>query len=264
MAKFLDVGASHGGPGRSRGLAEGGRRLLGQLPGGMAELLWPTRCMGCDLPGELLCPSCRASLPWVEQRHACPTCGAPHGDIVCTACTGGWETRAVVCALEFVGAAAQMVVCLKDQHELRLAPVMAAAMACALDEASSWPAPDGLPRYDPSHLDALCFVPATSEAYRRRGFDHMELVSRHLSGELGLPLADVLARTPARDQRLLGRAGRSANLAGTVDVVEDVSGLRLLLADDVITTGASVRECARALLARGAASVTACALARVT
>ena len=46
-------------------------------------------------------------------------------------------------------------------------------------------------------------------------------------------------------------------------VVEDVSGLRLLLADDVVTTGASMREATRALLARGAAQVTACSLVRV-
>ena len=51
--------------------------------------------------------------------------------------------------------------------------------------------------------------------------------------------------------------------AGTISVCDDVSGLDLLLLDDVITTGASVREATRALLARGAASVTACALARV-
>lgn len=231
---------------------------------GMAELLWPTRCVGCNLPGDLICPSCRASLPWIAQHHACPTCGAAHGDLTCTACKGGWETRACVCALEFQGTASQMVVCLKDQHELRLAPVMAVAMATALDEAASWPAADGLPRYDRAHLDALCFVPATPAAFRRRGFDHMELICRPLAATLGLPLADVLARTTAHDQRRLSKEERAANLAGTVEVIEDVAGLNLLLADDVVTTGASIRACARALLARGAASVTACALARVT
>lgn len=155
-----------------------------------------------------------------------------------------------------------MAISLKDHHELRLAPVMAAAMLTALDEASSWPAPDGAPRFDSARLDCACFVPATAKAYARRGFDHMELVSRSLCGQSGLPLADVLARDPALDQRALGREGRASNLAGTVRVLDDVSGLDLLLLDDVITTGSSAREAARALLARGASSVTACALAR--
>ena len=38
----------------------------------VAELVSPTRCVGCEQPGELVCEECRASLPWVEQRLACP------------------------------------------------------------------------------------------------------------------------------------------------------------------------------------------------
>ena len=227
------------------------------------ELLYPTRCVLCEQPGKLLCDECRAELPWIEQRLACPVCGAPFGTATCTECKGGWETRATVCAMGFAGAPARMVSCLKDLHELRLAPVMAAAMACALEEASAWEASDGYPRFDAQATDAICFVPATAEAYRRRGFDHMELVSKSLSRELGIPVADVLVRVSAQDQRELGREDREQNLAGTVWVNQDVSGLNLLLVDDVITTGASVREAARALLARGAVSVTACSLARV-
>lgn len=227
------------------------------------ELLYPTRCVGCEMPGELLCDECRASLPWIEQRRACPVCGAAHGDVTCTGCEGGWEPRAVICALGFEGAAARMVTCLKDYHELRLAPVNAAAMLTALEEAAAWPARDGRPRFDADALDAVCFVPATAEAFARRGYDHMELAARELAAMLGLPLADVLVRDKAADQRGLGRSGRAANLEGTIRAAEDVSGLRLLLADDVVTTGASLREAARALAARGAAPVTACSLTRV-
>ena len=238
-------------------------RLVAQLGEGLAEALWPTRCAGCDQPGELLCDECRAALPWVEQRLACPTCGAPYGFLTCTECDGTWVPRATVAALGFRGAPARMVTALKDAHELRLAPVMAAAMLTALEEASAWPAADGLPRFSPSRVDGVCFVPATAAACSRRGYDHMELVSRELAAISGIPLADVLVRPRARDQRELGRSERAENLAGTMHAVEDVSGARLLLLDDVATTGASLNEASRALLARGAAQVTACVLARV-
>lgn len=227
------------------------------------ELLYPTRCVGCEMPGELICDECREALPWIEQRCACPVCGAAFGDMTCTGCEGDWEPRATVAALGFSGTAARMATCLKDYHELRLAPVNAAAMLVALEEAAFWPARDGRPRIDARSVDAVCFVPATAEAYARRGYDHMELTARELAAMLGLPLADVLARDAASDQRDLGRSGRAANLAGTMRVVDDVWGLRLLLADDVVTTGASMREATRALLARGAAEVTACSLIRV-
>ena len=227
------------------------------------ELLYPTRCVGCEMPGELICDECREALPWIEQRCACPVCGAAFGDMTCTGCEGDWEPRATVVALGFSGTAARMATCLKDYHELRLAPVNAAAMLVALQEAAFWPARDGRPRFDAGSVDAVCFVPATAEAYARRGYDHMELTARELAAMLGLPLADVLARDAASDQRDLGRSGRAANLAGTMRVVDDVWGLRLLLVDDVVTTGASMREATRALLARGAAEVTACSLIRV-
>ena len=239
------------------------RRFARKAADAALELLYPTRCVGCEMPGELICDECREALSWIEQRCACPVCGAAFGSMTCTGCEGDWEPRATVAALGFSGAAARMATCLKDYHELRLAPVNAAAMLCALEEAAFWPARDGRPRFDAGSVDAVCFVPATAEAYARRGYDHMELTARELACMLGLPFADVLARDAASDQRDLGRSGRAANLAGTMRVVEEVSGLRLLLADDVVTTGASMREATRALLARGAAEVTACSLVRV-
>lgn len=247
------------GEGPDRGSLPSSERLVE----GICELLWPTRCVGCEQPGELLCQRCRASIPWIDQQLACPCCGAPFGLLTCTECKRDWPVRSCVCAMPFRGIGARMVTSLKDGHELRLAPVMAAAIATALDEASAWLAADGLPRFDAGATDALCFVPATRAAFVRRGFDHMELVSRELSWLLGLPVADVLSRMEGRDQRSLGRTERAQNLRDAVEVLGDISDLHLLLVDDVITTGASVSACASALLERGARAVTACALARV-
>lgn len=239
------------------------RLLARSAMGAAAELVWPTRCVSCDMPGELICEDCRSHMPWIAQRWACPVCGAPFGWLTCTACKGDWEGRATVCALGFGQIASQMVACLKDRFEMRLARVNAAALATALDEAGSWPAVDGRARFDARRVDALCFVPATADAFARRGFDHMELVSRELSREVGIPVLDVLARRSRLDQRNLSREERERNLKGTVGVVEEVRDLRLLLVDDVVTTGASMREATRALLARGAHSVTCCGLTRV-
>lgn len=240
--------------------------LLERARDALLELAWPTRCVVCDEPGELLCERCRRKLPWVSQRWACPTCGAPFGWMTCTECDtargSAWETRACVCALPLEGPARRLALAHKDAGERRLAPVIAAAIACALDEASVWPAADGTARFCADELDAVCFVPATQTAFRRRGFDHMEAVTRSLAPILGLPLADVVARPHGLDQRRLGRERRLENVGSAVEVVGDVSGCALLLVDDVVTTGASMRACAQALLDRGAKSVTACALTR--
>lgn len=245
------------------------------------ELLWPTRCVGCDDPGSVLCADCAAKLPWIDQRWACPRCGAPFGHLVCTECRGRWDGDACVSALLHRGTAARLVRTYKDGHEARLAPVLAAAIATAVDEAASWPGrpelagagrplgpdePPPLPHLSPLDLgavDALVFVPATAEAYRRRGFDHMELVARHLAPMLGLALADVLIHNRAADQRGLGREGRAANARGSFEVLGNVAGANLLLVDDVLTTGASIQAAREALVARGAGHVWTATATRV-
>lgn len=231
------------------------------------ELVWPTRCIVCDEPGELLCEQCRASLPWIAQRYACPNCGAPFGQLTCTECDAAkghyWETRACISALSFAGAAQKLVLAYKDKGERRLAGVIASIMATALDEASAWPAVDGAARFIPDEIDAVCFVPATAKAYQRRGFDHMEAIARNIAVLEGLAFVDVLARPYGKDQRKLGRAERERNTAASVVALGSVEGCSFLLVDDVITTGSSIRACARALLNKGAKQVTALSLARV-
>lgn len=248
------------------------------------EMAWPTRCIGCDISGQLLCPSCQEKLAWITQRWACPVCGAPYGWLTCTECRNDWELRCCVSAFVFDGPAARLVSVYKDESERRLAGVLAAGIACALDEASSWkmaykpsrntPLAEALTikhlrarhkgkgRFSEESLDAICFIPATPEAYRRRGFDHMEDVARELGAILGLPVVDALMRGAAQDQRALNRTERIKNTQGTFCVVEEVAGAHILLVDDVITTGASVREAARALLARGARSVCGASVCR--
>ena len=90
----------------------------------------------------------------------------------------------------------------------------------------------------------------------------MERVAREAGEALGLPVVDVLARCDARDQRGLSRAGRTGNIEGSLVVLGRLDGARLLLLDDVVTTGATLGAAARALRAAGACGVAAAAVAR--
>ena len=233
------------------------------------ELFAPTRCVVCEKPGQLLCDECRSKLPWISQQWACPNCGAPYGKLVCSECADKkkrpvqWESRAVICAMGFKGPPARLILTLKDGHELRLAPVIAAAILCALEEASAWKARDGSSRFDSSMIDGVSFIPATAEAYARRGFDHMELVAQSFCQIAGLPLYDVLVRPHAKDQRTLSSVQRHINLKGSIACTTPVNQSNILLLDDVVTTGASMREATRVLCAAGVHSVTVGALARV-
>lgn len=228
----------------------------------VGELLSPTRCASCERPGELVCGECLRKMTRIDPAHACPLCGAPFGELVCTECRG--EATAVdrcLAAAVFEGPPARIVRAYKDGGERRLAVEIARLMVGAARDAERL-APD---RYAGllSDADALVFVPVTAEAYRRRGFDHMEAVAREASRACGAPVVDALLKHGSADQREFSREERLASSRDVYEVVEDVRGARLLLLDDVITTGATVGATAAALKRAGARRVDALAFARV-
>jgi predicted amidophosphoribosyltransferase len=221
-------------------------RLLESL----VELAFPTRCAGCELPGSLLCDTCRANLPLVLAENACPRCGAPYGALVCTECWNReWAFEAALSLAELEEPLARAVVLHKDAAEQRLGALLGGLLAEQI--AGAWP---GWP-------DAVAFVPATRAAYRRRGFDHGRAIAREVARQLERPLLEALARGVALDQRTLGREQRARNVAGSFSAMGAVSG-RVLLCDDVFTTGATLDAAAAVLAEAGAGAVRCATVAR--
>ena len=240
-------------------LRESAIEMTRSLREGLLELAWPTRCVGCDMPGELLCGDCRERLPLIDSRTVCPQCGAPYGFVACTECWSpeGWVERRfsrTVCAMEFEDIAARMIVAFKDGGELRLADTIAALVARALGASHVGP------------CEVLVPIPAAPSAILRRGYDHMDLVARALAGRLGIERRDLLVASDVADQRGLGRGERNENMRGAFSLREDAGGAlpkRVLLVDDVFTTGATLDAAAGELLAAGVGEVVAATACRV-
>lgn len=254
------------------------RRMRAQLYHETLEALSPTRCVGCERLGPLVCDRCLSALTLIDPVHSCCSCGAPYGDLLCTECArdrlhagpgqgdGAADSadspldRCLAMAV-YEGPLPRMIRGYKDAGERRMASLFAELLADTALHAQS-EAPE---RYGGlvAQADALVFVPVTERAYRRRGFDHMEAVARPLARLLGMPLLDALAKHGKTDQRELDREERQRQSRGVYQVVAPVAGMRLLLVDDVVTTGATMRAVAAALKDAGAASVDGLALARV-
>lgn len=229
------------------------------------ELLSPTRCAACERPGALVCDECAARIETIDPIFACLRCGAPFGSLLCTECQSESQEEGhagnCLAACVFEGVPARIVRAYKDGGERRLAAWIAHSLADTAHRAQR-----AVPKRMGSFAldaDAIVFVPATSAAYRRRGFDHMEAVAYETSKLLGIPVLDALVKQDARDQRRLDRGGRLANATDAYDVVEPVAGMRLLLVDDVITTGATMDACAEVLERAGAEKIDRLAFARV-
>lgn len=226
------------------------------------ELISPTRCAGCERPGELICSACENTMQIIDPARSCLHCGAPFGAMVCTECAGAkTDLDRCLAAAVFDGPVGRIVRAYKDGGERRLAAEIARIMLAAAVRAQR----EAPGRYGGLlvRADAVVFVPATASAFRRRGFDHMELIARHLSGRSDIPLLDALVKHGSSDQRELGRADRLAEALGAYEVVLPVRDKRILLIDDVITTGATMSAAASALKAAGASRVDGLAFARV-
>ena len=120
--------------------------------------------------------------------------------------------------------------------------------------------------FDPREFDLLIPVPLHPRRERARGFNQAALLAKEVGRGFGLQVGHrILQRVRATEAQSGGRRAREDNVKGAFIVPrpDRVKDKKLLLIDDVLTTGATAGECARALLAAGAAEVGVYTLARV-
>ncbi len=210
----------------------------------VCETLWPSRCAICDAIGDVLCEQCARNLEFVDYWRTCPRCGAPWGLIQCDHCNPlvhpeGTPVLRCVSALRFTGSSARLIRMYKDQGEQRLA----SRLACFLF--------NSLPPSWIAWSQGVTYIPATTAALRRRGFDHMELIARELADMMNQDAFRGFERPASIDQRALSRTSRRANMEGRFRVVSAPLPERMLLIDDVFTTGSTMEQAQRTLQRSG-------------
>ncbi|MBZ0270824.1 ComF family protein [bacterium] len=230
---------------------------------GVLDAVMPPVCAFCGrLAGgghASLCVECRAALRPVAPPF-CRACGWPFeggtGDRPCGECIVSPPAFDVArAAWRYEGPLREALIAFKFRRRVACAPPLASLLADAL--------PLGL---DPREYDFVCPVPLHPRRLRERGFNQSLLLARRLTAATGLPLRrDTLVRTrPTVPQVGLPRKARRENVRMAFEAARPIpEGARVLLVDDVITTGATVSACAAALKRAGASVVDAAAVARV-
>ena len=214
-------------------------------------VLAPVACAGCGAPDRSVCGACTQVL---AAGRIGTTVG--HG-------AGG---LAVLSGLPYDGVSRLLILALKEEGRTDVARPLGRVLAATVSAALCEPGASGSGGSGPEQARTPIFlatIPSTRAAFRRRGYDPVLLLLRRAG--LGRPDRVLRRIRQGAHQKSLGAEARQVNLAGSLEARRSLEGRAFLLVDDVLTTGSTLVEGARALRAAGgvvAAAVTLAATPR--
>lgn len=214
--------------------------MLRSITDQVLGFLFPDRCAGCGRSGSLFCAVCRSQLhPYAARKHLS----------LGSAATPALDDARV--AFVFEGPLREAIHCLKYTRIRRVAEPLGDLLAEHLCE-------------NPLPSDGLVPVPLHPKRLAERGFNQSELLGQRIARAANLPLIarGLVRRRDTAHQVGLDARARQENIQGAFDWrFSEPPPARVLLLDDVLTTGATLNACAEALRAAGVQEVRALALA---
>ena len=207
------------------------------------DLLFPPKCPFCqkilDNPRAPVCPVCQPELPWLEGKAAERRVDFANG------CFSPLAYRDMV-----PGAVHRY----KFSRVRALGRPFAALMAQCLED------------HLPQRAGLICWAPLSRERLRERGFDQAELMAREVGRLLSIPAGPALkkVRDTSPQSELEEESARRANARGAYAALPglDLTGRRVVLVDDVVTSGSTLSECAALLRQEGAEEIWCLTLAQ--
>ena len=211
--------------------------------GWLLDILFPPKCPFCQCilkcPEDILCMDCQVALPWLTGKQS------ERGVDFAKVC---------ISPLRYRGTVREAVLRYKFAGRRGYARPFGILMAqCAKDHWEKLP-------------DGVTWVPLSGRRRQRRGYDQSELLARQIGAELNLPVYPTLKkiRHTNPQSHLTDSSARRANALGAYALLSgaEVAGLRLILVDDVVTSGSTLGECARVLATGGTEAIFCLTLAQ--
>lgn len=223
------------------------RSLAGLAGNTLLDALYPLECCGCGRSGKVVCDKCSTGLAVLEPPF-CQVCSVPGDFARCQRCAEAIRSfEGVRAPFRYSGVIRQAVFALKYGGIKAAAPQLGDMLGKYLEES-------------PLPGDALAAVPMHPRRRRERGYNQADLLARRVASRRGLPYREnllVRSRHVEPQASLADPTQRAVNVADSVSMGpdEDVAGARIILIDDVATTGSTLEACAAVLKRAGAASV---------
>lgn len=218
------------------------------------DWIYPPRCATCGKWGERWCITCQRTVKPIVQSDICPLCGMPQAEAeMCAECT---TYQPVYTALRswgnYEGTLRSAIHRLKYHSDIGLSESLAKPLIELLHDLN-W------------QVDLVTAVPLSRQRQRQRGYNQAALLARWIGLSTGVPYEPkILIRLKDTSSQVgLHAHQRRENVAGAFQARSSgVSGKRVLIIDDVTTTGATMQACAQALLNAGSAQIYGLTLAR--
>src|SRR5579872_146486 len=202
-------------------------KIFGNL---LLDLIFPRFCFGCNKEGSFLCKHCQAQLQFLDKNRR-PLCAVNYGQNLVR----------------------EMVFAFKYDLLKSLDTVLANSIFEYLNQNKI--------NFDRTWI--VSFVPIHPKKQAVRGFNQAELLARRFAEKFGLECRATLNKLRnTRPQMQLNKSERLKNLSNCFKAASDVSGKKIILIDDVCTTGTTLNECRNTLLAAGARRVCCLAFAK--
>ncbi len=227
--------------------------LVREIKRGLLDLLFPPRCASCREMGSLLCAKCRDEFELIEPP-LCPHCGRPRPNgRLCPLCQRDPLRISGVRAVAYFDGTLREAI-----HGFKYSNLQDLAIPLGQLMSDYW-------EKSPLPAEVIVPVPLHPDRLRERGYNQATLLAKELGKSIGLPVSESgLVRVRAtRPQVELGAQERKENVHDAFRCSNaELKGKRVLLIDDVCTTGATLEACSIALRQVGARSVWAFTLAR--
>lgn len=211
----------------------------------LLELIAPDECLICQKEGSSICRKC-ADYYLTIRVPACPICNTLSKDgSSCKTCRVKSKLSGATIPYRYNGVTKELISQMKYEGRRSVARQLGSMLP-------EWLGNDYI----------LTYVPADGPARRRRGFDQAKLIARGYGKAYNTDVRTLLVRKKHNRQVGKNRAERIHNVQGNFVSIKSLDGANVLLVDDVITTGATASECAKALKQAGACKVWLLAVAK--
>lgn len=228
---------------------------FGKIKESIISALFPENgsCAGCGrvlLFEEILCGECESKL--TEAKHFCRKCGRiTYEEGLCYSCRSGitkWDRAFCLYVYDFP--ADEMIWHMK----YRAKPHIAKSLGRRLGES--------LRNSLKEKFDIITFIPSSAERISERGYNQAELLAEEVGKILGIPVVDSMSASDSAHQVGLDAAGRAENAVSRFSTKTDVAGKRIIIIDDVMTTGSTMAEAAGVLKDAGCEYILAATVAQ--